>query len=233
MAPPVGVNDSHALVWPEITPTGPYGKVICVPSSAHPHTVPNAIASGTCGAHTVVDALFAWLLLIVTRNTNMWVHHPADGEPTSTPIVAHDDGSNTAVMVQTPAHPKKQRKVRSRAGTFVPTTTRTTRSGCLKKPPPSKDGGIFPKGIQPLRRGTQRMTPPHDAILKAQVSKLGWMATFVPTKRSFGAWERSLSQGLGLRSWVGVPTSSNVWTSVIPPCHQNPMVVAFVLFGEQ
>ena len=44
--------------------------------------------------------------------------------------------------------------------------------------------GIFLKETQPLKRGTQRMTPPQDAVLKAQASKLEWMtATFVPTKK--------------------------------------------------
>ena len=52
------------------------------------------------------------------------------------------------------------------------------------------------------------MTPCYDAILKAQVSKLGWMtATLVPTKRWFGAQERSLSQGPGQMPWDDVPTS--------------------------
>ena len=37
------------------------------------------------------------------------------------------------------------------------------------------------------------MTPTHNAILNAQVSKLGWMpATFVPITGLFGAWARSL-----------------------------------------
>ena len=68
-----------------------------------------------------------------------------------------------------------------------------------------------------------RMTPPHDAVLKGHISKLGWMvATLVPTKRLIGAWERSLSQGPGQRPWLGVPTSSGVRTSVIPRCHQSP-----------
>ena len=40
-------------------------KGMCVPSSPHPTLVPNAIASGTRGAHTVVDALFAWVPLIL------------------------------------------------------------------------------------------------------------------------------------------------------------------------
>ena len=42
------------------------------------------------------------------------------------------------------------------------------------------------------------MTPPHDAVLKAQVSELGWMtATLVPTKKLSGASERSWSQRAG------------------------------------
>ena len=76
------------------------------------------------------------------------------------------------------------------------------------------------------------MAPSQNAVLKARVSILGWMtATFVPTKRSFGAWEGTLSQGPGQRPWVGVPTSSSVWTSVIAPCHQSPIggIVHFFL----
>ena len=54
----------------------------------------------------------------------------------------------TSVMrvVRTPARPKKHCKVRSRADTSVPTTTRTTRSRHLKKPPPPKDGGYLSEG---------------------------------------------------------------------------------------
>ena len=66
------------------------------------------------------------------------------------------------------------------------------------------------------------MTPPHDAVLKAQASKLGWMtATFVPTKKLFVAWDRCSSQGPGHRPWIGVMTSSSVWTSVLARCHAN------------
>ena len=66
------------------------------------------------------------------------------------------------------------------------------------------------------------MTPTHSTILKAQVSKLGWMTTtFVPIKKLCGARERCPSQGPGQRPWLGVTTSSSVWTSVIPRCHQN------------
>ena len=62
------------------------------------------------------------------------------------------------------------------------------------------------------------------AVLKAQVNQPRWMtATFVPTKRWFGAWERSLSQGLGQRPWSGVPISSSRWTIVMPPSHQSPI----------
>ena len=75
-----------------------------------------------------------------------------------------------------------------------------------------------------MRRGTQRMTQPHDAILKAQASKLGWMtAAFVPTKKLSDAWERCSSQGPRQRPWIGVITSSSVWTSVIARCHPNPI----------
>ena len=50
------------------------------------------------------------------------------------------------------------------------------------------------------------MTARCNTTLNAQVYQLGWMtAIFVPTKRWFGAWERSLSQGpfkgLGLVCW--------------------------------
>ena len=79
----------------------------------------------------------------VTRDTDRWVHLSADQEPTTPPNVAHGNSSNTIVVVQTPPRPKKQRKVCSRADIFVPTTTRTTRSGCRNKPPPPKDGGYL------------------------------------------------------------------------------------------
>ena len=82
--------------------------------------------------------------------------------------------------------------------------------------------GIVLKETQPLRRSTQRMAPPHDAVLKAQASKLGWMtATFVPTKKLSSAWERCSSHGPGQRPWFGVITSSSMWTSVIAQCHPN------------
>ena len=75
-----------------------------------------------------------------------------------------------------------------------------------------------------MRRGTQRMTPPHDAVLKAHVSELRWLTTtFVPTKKLSRAWERSSSQGPGQRPWLGVITSSSVWTSVIARCRPNPI----------
>ena len=55
------------------------------------------------------------------------------------------------------------------------------------------------------------MTPPHDAVLGAHASKLGWMtATFVPTKKLSCALERCLSQGPFLRPWIGVVTSSSM-----------------------
>ena len=82
----------------------------------------------------------------LTRDTHLWVHHPADQEPTTPPTVAHDNDSNTAPVVRTPARPKKQCKVRFQAHTSVPTTTQTTRSGHLKKPPPPKDGGYLSEG---------------------------------------------------------------------------------------
>ena len=129
----------------------------------------------------------------------------------------------------------KQRKVRFRADTSMPTTTCTTRFGRLKKPPPPKRMVvIFRKEIEPLRRGKQRMASPHNAVLKAKVSKLVWVtATFVPTKRLFGARERSLSQGHHQRPWLGVPTSSNVWTSVIPRCHQSPIGGSVHIFSSE
>ena len=86
--------------------------------------------------------------------------------------------------------------------------------------------GRAPPDLAPPPRGGKwvRMSPPHNAVLKAHVSKLGWMtATFAPTKRLFGAWERFLRQGSGQRPWLGVPTSSGMCTSVIPRCHQSPI----------
>ena len=75
------------------------------------------------------------------------------------------------------------------------------------------------------------MTAPHNAVLKAQVSKLGWMtATFVPTKKLLGAWERWLSQGPSQRPWLGVITSSSVWTSVIARCHLNRIGGSLLFF---
>ena len=42
------------------------------------------------------------------------------------------------------------------------------------------------------------MTPPHNAVLKAQASKLGWMtATFVATKKF--VW--CMGEMLRLRAW--------------------------------
>ena len=97
-----------------------------------------------------------------------------------------------------PYPPQKLRKVHTWAESCVLTTTCTTRFGHVKRPPSPKDGGIFPTGIQPHRIDSQCMTPLLNAILQAQVYLLGWMiATFLPTKWWFGAWERSLSQALG------------------------------------
>ena len=75
------------------------------------------------------------------------------------------------------------------------------------------------------------MTPCRDTVLKAPVSKLGWMtATFVPTKGWFGAWERSLSQGLvkGLG-----PVCQPQGTDVQVRFHivgKAPLVALFVFF---
>ena len=99
----------------------------------------------------------------VTRDTDLWVHYPTDGEPSMPPNDAHGNGSNTALVVGTPTRPKKPCKVRTMADTSVPTTTCTTHSGGLKQPPTPKDGGYLFEGIQP-RRGTQRM---HGTVLKA------------------------------------------------------------------
>ena len=78
------------------------------------------------------------------------------------------------------------------------------------------------------------MTPPHDAILKGHVSKLRWMnTTFVPTERLFGLWERSLSHGPSQTPWLGVPTSSSMWGSVIPLCHQSPIGGSIHFFYER
>ena len=70
----------------------------------------------------------------VTRNTDRWVHHHADRGPTTPPIVGHGNGRNTAPVVQTSARPKKQCKVRSRADTSVPTTTRISVLGVARSP---------------------------------------------------------------------------------------------------
>ena len=68
------------------------------------------------------------------------------------------------------------------------------------------------------------MTPAHDTVSNAQASKLGWMtATFLPTKKLSGAWDRCSSQGPGHRPWLVVMTSSNVRRSVITRCHANPI----------
>ena len=82
----------------------------------------------------------------VTRDTDRWVHHPADREPTTPPIIAHGNGSKRTPMVRTPAQPKKPHKVRSRADTSVPPTTCTTCSGRRKKRRPPKDGGYLSEG---------------------------------------------------------------------------------------
>ena len=66
------------------------------------------------------------------------------------------------------------------------------------------------------------MTPPNNAVVKARVSKLGSMtATFVRTKKLSSAWERCSSRGPVQRPWLGVISSSSVWTSVIARCHPN------------
>ena len=58
------------------------------------------------------------------------------------------------------------------------------------------------------------MIPPHDMVLKAQPSNLEWMtASFLPTKKLCGAWDRCSSQGPSHRAWIGVMTSSSVWTN--------------------
>ena len=75
-----------------------------------------------------------------TCHTDLWVHHLADGDPTMSPTVAHDNGSNTTPVGRIPTRTKKQCKVRSRAHTFVPTTICTTRYERIKKAPPPTDG---------------------------------------------------------------------------------------------
>ena len=69
------------------------------------------------------------------------------------PIVAHGNGGNTAPI---PTRPKKQRKVRSRADTSMPTTTRVL--GVATSPLLQRMVGIFLKETQPLSRGKHRMT---------------------------------------------------------------------------
>ena len=62
-------------------------------------------------------------------------------------------------MVQTPPRPKKQRKVRSRADTSMPPTTRTTRSGRRNKPPPPTDGGYLFEGDSTLEKTYTKNDP--------------------------------------------------------------------------
>ena len=62
------------------------------------------------------------------------------------PIVAHGNGGNTVPVVRTPTQPKKQRTVRSRVDTSLPTTARNTRSWRREKDPPPKDGGYPSEG---------------------------------------------------------------------------------------
>ena len=199
------------------TTSGVVGKKygMSVPKSATLHLCPMQLQA-VLVVHTLwlVRFLFDYYRLSrrggVTCDADFWVHHPANQEPTTPPTVTHDNGSDTALVVGTPARPKKQRKVRSQADTSVTTTTRTTRFARLKRPPCAKDGGYLSKGDS-TTRGTQRTTPPHCAVLKARVSK-----------RSFAARERCLRQGLHQKPWMGVPTPS-MWTSVIPRCHQSPI----------
>ena len=161
----------------------------------------------------------------VTRGRDRWVHLLADQEPTTPPIVAHDNGSNKAAVVQTPPRPKKQRKVRSWADTSMPTTTRTMRCGCRNKHPPPTDGGYLSEGDSaPEKRYTKNDPTPRRRLEGTSIQ--AWMDDrhiFVPTKKLSGAWERCSSQGPGHRPWIGVMTSSSVWTSVIARCHTNPI----------
>ena len=99
----------------------------------------------------------------VTRDTD---HLSADQEPTIPPIVAHDNGSDTAAVVQTPPRPKKQRKVRSRADTSMPTTTRTTHCGRRNKPPPPKDVGYLSEGDSTLEKRYTKNGPTPRRRLK-------------------------------------------------------------------
>ena len=156
----------------------------------------------------------------ITRDTNRWVHHRAHQEPTMPPIVAHGNGSNTAPVVRTPIRPKKQRKVHSRADTSMPTTTRTTRSGRPNKPPPPTDGGyLFEGDSTPKKRHTKNDPTPRRRLEGTGLQ--AWVDDLHICAYQGVAWERCSSQGPGQRPWLGVITSSNMWTSVIARCHPN------------
>ena len=130
---------------------------MCVPCSAHPTLLSNALASGFFfGARTLGGALVCLTTSDrparrgVLCDTHHWVHLPAHHEPSTPPIVAPNNGSHTAPVVRTPPQPEKQGKVRSRAHTSMPTTTRTTLFGRRNKPPSPTDGGYLSEGDSTL-----------------------------------------------------------------------------------
>ena len=131
----------------------------------------------------------------VAGDTNGWVHLPADQEPTRPLIVDHDNGSNTAPVVRTPPWPEKQRKVCSRVGTFMPTTTRTTRYGRRNKPPPLTDGGYLSDGDSTREKRYTTNNP----TLRLRLEGTGWMtATRSCLVHGRGTRAKGLVTGLGL-----------------------------------
>ena len=125
---------------------------MCVPSSAHRTLVPNAIASSACGAHTMVDVLFAWLLLIVLAEMGSLGSHICGFTILPMESLLRPSGTNSCP-------PQKAAQGRTKADTSVPTTNGTTRSGRLKKPPPPKDGVYLSEGDSTLEERYTRNDP--------------------------------------------------------------------------
>ena len=118
----------------------------------------------------------------VARDTDRWVHLFAHQGAYYAPHCGawqwqqHSDGGAN------PFPGQKQRKVCSWADTSMPTTTSTTRSGRLNRPPPPTDGGYLSRGDSTLeKRCTKNDTTPQRRLegTGAHASKLGCMtATF-------------------------------------------------------
>ena len=68
---------------------------------------------------------------------------------------------------------KPKNKVRTRRETFVPTTTRTTPSGCVKQPPLSKDGWYLSNGGLTQGKISSCMTPLRNPSLKEKGQRPG------------------------------------------------------------